>query len=891
MPESCPPNGTTIPFFGTLPELLSLTNPPPDAHLRILAAPSDKFYNTSVPTVCGDNLIPVAEVAEWLARALPQATTAGQHLYYRPAMRGKNGKLIGSQILWADIDYKDTPNAAELIAKFPLTPTFVYFSGGGLHVIWILDVFTTDRRILQKKLYGICKALGADPQAALLDNGLRVPGSPNWKYITPGQPITKDKMVHPIQLNPHLHYAIENFPDGQKPSPPKTAETGPSTYREVFLEHFKDQVKDPSASQWLVCCPFHDDETPSFSINVDEGIYNCKATCCGIKGTAIDFYRRTKHITLQAAQQALSQLKAHSSLIKLFVQQLEAACVPVYQDGNDIVVMLRQPDGTLGQTLRISRGSTSSIQAALARLCNGSPVQQIQDVINDDLQAQTIQVILKEAALELGANLPTIDQIHMLGNGLHFTPDGILRVDHGRLSQWKINHWKRLPDALFKGRYMAHLTDSPNKTWYPRIKKDDKSPTSLGVVFQTMIHLLNPWYLSDEWDAIWTVAYTMYLNIWQAFDAAPIHWQVSGPSQSGKTCLSEGWFAGQLPESTAMALGCHYYTNASAAHIYQAHDGQKLPIVLDEIIDHDDFRTKALMELIRNMDGKGTPIHRGSKDSSTPRPTYDANFPTICAGIKTPALMQDQNRKFHQELKRKGNPNNPDDPPPRNPWQVINEQIDKEALIRLSVSACECCLQDLPAILSEFRRLQQVASNLEGSGYRMVFRLLPLLAIASQCGVNVDPMMKSLIIRVQKLEAQTIEASPLEIIRQALLYRPLRQPGFEGETTLAAEIARGTGADFRAPNEGIFYWRTEHVIALSVARFSMGKGSETHLDAQNIGRQLKNLPGYIGTAVRRIDGVNLRVHQFDAPAFLDGGHILPDQPCVKPLQIVSPSQN
>jgi hypothetical protein len=39
------------------------------------------------------------------------------------------------------------------------------------------------------------------------------------------------------------------------------------------------------------CCPFHNDSTPSFSININEGLFLCRSASCGVRGNFAKFYK------------------------------------------------------------------------------------------------------------------------------------------------------------------------------------------------------------------------------------------------------------------------------------------------------------------------------------------------------------------------------------------------------------------------------------------------------------------------------------------------------------------------------------------------------------------------------------------------------------------------
>ena len=97
--------------------------------------------------------------------------------------------------LWADLDFKDggEPAARERLASFPLSPSKVISSGGGgLHVYWklakpVYPQLSGQTRQVESLLKRLAARLGADPAATDVAHVLRVPGSLNFKYSTPGR--------------------------------------------------------------------------------------------------------------------------------------------------------------------------------------------------------------------------------------------------------------------------------------------------------------------------------------------------------------------------------------------------------------------------------------------------------------------------------------------------------------------------------------------------------------------------------------------------------------------------------------------------------------------------------------------------------------------------------
>jgi DNA primase len=58
-------------------------------------------------------------------------------------------------------------------------------------------------------------------------------------------------------------------------------------------------------SRWVGLCPFHDERTPSFSVNAEDGLYYCFG--CGAKGDAIGFVRETEALDFPGAVELLAE--------------------------------------------------------------------------------------------------------------------------------------------------------------------------------------------------------------------------------------------------------------------------------------------------------------------------------------------------------------------------------------------------------------------------------------------------------------------------------------------------------------------------------------------------------------------------------------------------------
>ena len=57
----------------------------------------------------------------------------------------------------------------------------------------------------------------------------------------------------------------------------------------------------------LIClCPFHDEYTPSFNANLENGVYHCFG--CDVKGNVITFVAEIEHISRKEAWKKIEML-------------------------------------------------------------------------------------------------------------------------------------------------------------------------------------------------------------------------------------------------------------------------------------------------------------------------------------------------------------------------------------------------------------------------------------------------------------------------------------------------------------------------------------------------------------------------------------------------------
>ena len=103
-------------------------------------------------------------------------------------------------------------------------------------------------------------------------------------------------------------------------------------------------------ANWIACCPFHNEKTPSFSVSPSKGIFKCFG--CGKAGTAVDFVMEHESLTFPEAIRYLAK-KYH---IEVNEKEETAEDIARMQHKESLMVVsafageffrkcLREPDG------------------------------------------------------------------------------------------------------------------------------------------------------------------------------------------------------------------------------------------------------------------------------------------------------------------------------------------------------------------------------------------------------------------------------------------------------------------------------------------------------------------------------------------------------------------
>jgi DNA primase len=89
----------------------------------------------------------------------------------------------------------------------------------------------------------------------------------------------------------------------------KLSELSIAQVRDISGQNLVDIVTDSiilkrSGREYMGCCPFHDDSTPSFSVSPEKGLYHCHG--CNVGGDAIAFIRAQKNLDFVEAVEELA---------------------------------------------------------------------------------------------------------------------------------------------------------------------------------------------------------------------------------------------------------------------------------------------------------------------------------------------------------------------------------------------------------------------------------------------------------------------------------------------------------------------------------------------------------------------------------------------------------
>jgi hypothetical protein len=144
--------------------------------------------------------------------------------------RGTEENTLSAGTIWCEVDFTGdghkggrTTTPEELrsrLSTFPLQPSIIVRSGGGVHIYWLLKELAIGDDLARVKAanQGVAHALGAD-DCSDLARILRIPGLVNHKYNPP-------RPVDVSRWKPELRYSLSDF--DAFPPPPDKKKTAPA---------------------------------------------------------------------------------------------------------------------------------------------------------------------------------------------------------------------------------------------------------------------------------------------------------------------------------------------------------------------------------------------------------------------------------------------------------------------------------------------------------------------------------------------------------------------------------------------------------------------------------------------------------------------------------------
>lgn len=85
-----------------------------------------------------------------------------------------------------------------------------------------------------------------------------------------------------------------------------------------LLKHFKIELKE-RGNEWVCCCLFHEEKTPSMYLNDEKGVYHCFG--CGAKGDVIDLAQHLFNCSFKDAIKHLEELSGANCIQNRPIEQ------------------------------------------------------------------------------------------------------------------------------------------------------------------------------------------------------------------------------------------------------------------------------------------------------------------------------------------------------------------------------------------------------------------------------------------------------------------------------------------------------------------------------------------------------------------------------------------
>lgn len=732
--------------------------------------------------------------------------------WFKPGIRNQHRSVIGSTAIWLDIDaLKENLKIQETqiaIQNLSPKPSLIIWSGGGFHIYWLLSSFCSDINRLNRIFQGLANTLprniskGLDKQLLSqgVTGGMRIPNSMNHKWMAPSE-VT---LLNSHTVNGEIkRYGLDELPEI---SEKRSKSSRLSSPKDVFLKYFPNL--DPTKIQHSLSCPFHDDETPSFSLHLERGQWSCFSPKHeGDKeGGAVLFYAKMENKTLSEAKKELAFVKDeidNENTVQKLKDLLIGRFSSLYREGENSIVGICRASQEL---VTISIGHDNQLQVGLARALGGAPRHVVSkeygaeflNYVENPKEGTSLIKYYRDILLDIFVKLPADLHFKLIGSGIHQIKTSAgwktFMVNGEKIYENENLIWKKLDlDGPAYGKIIPKFGQNE---WYPWWQTEWGPIPTPEKMFNDLFQIINPsWSWSEEIDPYMITLFTMY--VWyHGWFGRPLEVFIAGRSHSGKSNITEGLFAGTRAGTIGL-IPSITFKEASMAGFYQTAAYQGKLLVLDEIYDSKKPVAQQLMEGLRNLDANDFAFIRGTPGGKSVR--YPVQMPIIWSAIEGPKMEQDLNRKIMIYMKKREGQ--------QDPWDRILMNHPEEDLHKIRAALP---LYLLPYQEHVMKARDKIVDKFLRSGmipFRKGQMLMPLLQIATVAGVNVDKLADALTNRAQKEEEElTSEGIDRELITFLLDYK-IYNDGDQEYETLARKIV--AGRDFSDPNTTGVYYRTK----------------------------------------------------------------------------------
>jgi hypothetical protein len=239
---------------------------------------------------------------EWIA--IEDHNLSGYDIHYTvlPRLRKFQGKkehplpdMLVASCVYADLDVGERkPHKRKIEALCRIrdagpNPNIIVESGTGLHPYWLVKPCEVTKERFERLLRTISTKLDGDSGAARATRLMRVPNTYNWKYED-GK-LAKARFLSKIRYRFEDLEALWNVDEDDSGT---NEGSQPATYAKLFADHLNGFRSSRNSAEATALCPFHPDKHPSFSVNLDTGLWKCHSSKCRAKGNLEQFWQRLK---------------------------------------------------------------------------------------------------------------------------------------------------------------------------------------------------------------------------------------------------------------------------------------------------------------------------------------------------------------------------------------------------------------------------------------------------------------------------------------------------------------------------------------------------------------------------------------------------------------------